>query len=272
MRSFHPSKPVGLFLVAGAATCSAVILSSSPALAGAWQHSSATYVQFQDTCRDGARFGGAQLVTGDPNPFATKAVAAQPVPAAWADKPVLAMRRDISLPFLTTPQDIPVDDPTDPGATATVDHMGYFTLKYQTPLTLGPMALNIEDGNPQSSVTSADVTDCYLFAPVDVQPGVKKNAVPIGHGRVTVAVLGTTTLTAKNLDPSTYRFGPKQAKPIASALRDVNKDKRRDLVLTFGSKAAGLTCKTSKVRLNGQTASGGKLEASGKVTPTGCKA
>jgi hypothetical protein len=271
MRSSHPSKPARIFLVAGAATCSAVVLATTPALAGAWQHSSATYVLFQDTCRDGVRFGGAQLVTGDPNPFLTKAVAAQPAPAAWADKPVLSMRRDIAVPFLTTPQDIPVDD-TDPSITATVDHMGYFTLKYQKPMTLGSMALNIEDGNEQSSVNSTDVTDCYLFAPVDVQPGVRKNAVPIGHGRVSVAVLGTPTLTAKNLDPSTYRFGPKQAAPIASALRDVNKDKRRDLVLTFGSKAAGLTCKTSKVRLTGQTATGGKLEASGKVTPTGCKA
>ena len=33
------------------------------------------------------------------------------------------------------------------------------------------MALNIQDGDPQSGVVSADVTDCYLFAPIDVVPG-----------------------------------------------------------------------------------------------------
>ena len=32
------------------------------------------------------------------------------------------------------------------------------------------MALNIQDGDPQSSVNTADVTDCYLFAPIDVRP------------------------------------------------------------------------------------------------------
>jgi hypothetical protein len=252
-------------------TCGAVVLASTPAFAGAWQHSSATYVQFKDTCRDGVRFGGAVLVTGVAQPYLTKAVVAQPAPAAWADKPALAMRRDIAIPFLTTPQDIPVDDPSDPTATATVDHLGSFTLKYSTPLALGTMALNIEDGNEQSAVNTANITDCYLYAPIDVQPGVPKNKVPIGKGRVSVAVLGSKTLPAKSLNPKTYRFGPKKAAPITSVLRDVNKDKRRDLVLTFGSKAAGLTCKTSKVQLLGKTATGGKLEASGKVTPTGCK-
>jgi hypothetical protein len=266
-----PSSPARRALVTGAATCSAVMLASAPAFASAWQHSSATYIQFQDTCRDGVRFGGAVLVTGIAEPYPTTAVAAQPAPATWADKPTLAMRRDIAIPFLTTPQDIPVDDPTDPTATATVDHMGSYTLKYSTPLVLGTMALNIENGNEQSAVNTTQVTDCYLFAPIDVQPGVPKNKVTIGRGRVSVAVLGTKTLAAKNLDPKTFRFGPKKAASITSVLRDVNKDKRRDLVLTFGSKAAGLTCKTSTVKLSGQTATGGKLEASGKVTPTGCK-
>jgi hypothetical protein len=266
-----PSSPARRALVVSAATCSAVVLASAPAFAGAWQHSSATYIQFRDTCRDGVRFGGAVLVTGIAAPHLTKAVAAQPAPAAWSDKPALAMRRDIAIPFLTAPQDIPVDDPNDPTATATVDHLGSYTLKYSTPLALGTMALNIEDGNEQSAVNTADVTDCYLFAPIDVQPGVAKNKVPIGRGRVSVAVLGSKTLAANKLNAKTYRFGPKKAAPISSALRDVNKDKRTDLVLTFGSKAAGLTCTTSKVNLSGQTASGGKLEASGKVTPTGCK-
>jgi hypothetical protein len=130
--------------------------------------------------------------------------------------------------------------------------------------------LNIEDGNPDSSVTSADVTDCYLFAPIDVQPGVPHNRVPIGRGSVSVAVLGSATLKAKDLDPRTYRFGPRKAAPRLWTLRDVNGDRRLDLVLKFGSRSSGMTCKTSKVYLAGQTASGGKLEAKGRITPTGC--
>jgi hypothetical protein len=114
------------------------------------------------------------------------------------------------------------------------------------------------------------VTDCYLFAPIDVQPGTSPNKVPIGHGQVSVAVLGTGTLRADRLKPTTFRFGPKKAAARGSALRDVNRDHRVDLVLRFGSVAAGLKCSTRTVHLTGKSPSGGKLEASDKVVPTGC--
>lgn len=259
-------------LLVAAATCGAMAVGNVPADA-IWQHSSATYIEFQDTCRDGVRFGGAVLVTGIAEPYATMAVAAQPVPTTWpGGTQQWPMRRAIKVPFLQTPQDIPVDDPNNPGETATVDHMGYFTLRYQTQLKPGTMALNIEDANPDSAVNTAEVTDCYLYAPIDVQPGSSKNKVPIGHGNVTVAVLSTKTFSAKKVDATTYRFGPKNARAKSKALRDVNKDKRLDLVLTFGSKAAGLTCRTKTVHIHGTTQSGGKLEGSGKVRPTGCPA
>jgi hypothetical protein len=268
--STRASLPSRAMLV-GAATCGAVFLGNLSAAGGSWQHSSATYIEFQDTCRDGVRFGGAVLVTGIAEPHASTAVAAQPAPANWPEvSQKWAMRRAIKIPFLTTPQDIPVDDPTDPTATATVDHMGRFTLRYDKQLQLGTMALNLEDANPQSTVNTAEVTDCYLFAPVDIQPGSSANKVPIGRGKVTVAVLSTKTFAADKVDSTTYRFGPKAAKPASKALRDVNKDKRRDLVLTFSSKAAGLKCTTTRARLTGTTTTGGKLEGSGKVRPTGC--
>jgi hypothetical protein len=132
------------------------------------------------------------------------------------------------------------------------------------------MALNIQDGDPQSSVNTADVTDCYLFAPMVVQPGSSSKKVPIGHGDVNAAVLTTATMDASALDPKTFRFGPKKAAKKGKALRDVNGDNRPDLVLRFGSVAAGLTCKTRTVHLTGQSPSGGKLEAQDTVTPTGC--
>jgi len=257
-------------VLVGAVACGAVVLSTVQA-AASWQHSSATYIEFQDTCRDGIRFGGAVLVTGIAEPYTAMTVAAQPVPTKWEQTPdKWAMHKEIKIPFLATPQDIPVDDPNNPGETATVDHLGYYKLKYQKPLALGSMAFNIEDANPDSAVNTTNVTDCYLFAPIDVQPGSSANKVPIGKGKVTVAVLSSKTFSAAKVNAKTYRFGPKAAKPTTKALRDVNKDKRRDLVLTFGSVAAGLTCATKTVRLKGQTATGGKLEASGKVKPTGC--
>src|SRR3954452_25140145 len=178
-------------LLVAAATCGAMAVGSVPADA-IWQHSSATYIEFQDTCRDGVRFGGAVLVTGSPEPYATMAIAAQPVPTTWpGGTQQWPMRRAIKIPFLATPQDIPVDDPNNPGETATVDHLGYYKLKYQKPLALGSMAFNIEDANPDSAVNTTNVTDCYLFAPIDVQPGSSANKVPIGKGKVTVAVLSS---------------------------------------------------------------------------------
>ena len=94
------------------------------------QNSSITLIEFRDVCRDGVRFGGAvRAGTADNDPqYKTKAVAAQPPPAAWGDKPPLAMRTAIKIPRLPAPEDIVVDD--DPNNTATVSHMGSFTLRY----------------------------------------------------------------------------------------------------------------------------------------------
>jgi hypothetical protein len=254
-----------------AAMASSAVLVPAMTATATWQNSSITLIEFRDVCHDGVRFGGAVRVgTADNDPqYKTMAVAAQPPPGAWGDKPPLAMRTAIKIPRLPAPEDIIVDD--DPNNTAAVSHMGSFTLRYGVAaLDLAPMALNIQDGDPQSSVNTADVTDCYLFAPIDVVPGSSSNKVPIGHGDVNVAVLTTDAMDASALNPKTFRFGPKKAAKKGKALRDVNADNRPDLVLRFGSVPAGLTCKTRTVHLTGQSPSGGKLEAKGTVTPTGC--
>ena len=254
-----------------AAMASTAVLVPAMTATATWQNSSITLIEFRDVCRDGVRFGGAVRAgtADDQAQYKTMAVVAQPPPAVWEDKPTLAMRTAIKIPRLPAPEDIIVDD--DPNNLATISHLGSYTLRYRVAaLDLGAMALNIQDGDPQSSVNPADVTDCYLFAPIDVVPGSSSNKVPIGHGDVNVAVLTTGTMDASGLDPKTFRFGPKKAVRLGKALRDVNADNRPDLVLRFGSVAAGLTCKTKTVRLTGQSPSGGKLEAKDKVTPIGC--
>ena len=254
-----------------AAVASSAVLVPAMTAAATWQDSSITLIEFRDVCRDGVRFNGAVRVgTADAEPqYKTRAVVAQPPPTGWNQKPTLAIRTAISIPRLPAPEDIIVDD--DPEQVASISHKGSFTLGYAAAsLDLKAMALNIQDGDPQSSVNTAVVTDCYLFAPIDVQPGSSTNKVPIGRGDVNVAVLTTATMDASALDPKTFRFGPKKAAKKGKALRDVNADNRPDLVLRFGSVPAGLTCKTKTVRLTGQSPSGGKLEAKGTVTPTGC--
>jgi hypothetical protein len=144
-----------------AAMASSAVLVPAVMATATWQNSSITLVEFRDVCRDGVRFGGAvRAGTADNDPqYKTMAVVAQPPPAAWADKPALAMRTAIKIPRLPAPEDIVVDD--DPNNVATVSHLGSFTLRYAVAaLNLAPMALNIQDGDPQSSVNTADVTDC----------------------------------------------------------------------------------------------------------------
>ena len=199
--------------------------------------------------------------------FRDWAVAAQPAPATWADRSTLVMRTRIAIPRAPYGATVPTENEGD----VPVSHEGSFTLRYRSgPLKLAPVALNLRDGNVHSGVNHADVTDCYLFAPIDVQPGTVANKVPIGHGVVSVAVLATGTMRADRLKATTFRFGPKKAAAKGSTLRDVNNDKRADLVLRFGSVAAGLKCSTRTVHLIGRSPSGGKLEAKDKVVPIGC--
>jgi hypothetical protein len=252
-----------------AVACSAVLVNVTPA-AASWANSNVTLLEFRDVCRDGIRFGGAVREYSEPV-YEGTAIAVQPPPAAWSvweDRAGQVMRTSIKIP--KAPDGTTIDTGND--EPESVSHIGAFTLRYQQgPLDLGPTALNLQDGFAESNVNTADVTNCFLYAPIDVQPGASPNKVPIGHGDVSVAVLGTKIMDARKLDASTFRFGPKKKAAKGSGLRDVNGDKRKDLVLRFGSVAAGLKCSTKTVRLNGQSPTGDKLEASGKVVPTGCR-
>ena len=152
-----------------------------------------------------------------------------------------------------------------------VSHEGAFTKRYRNaPLKLGPVAVNLENGNSQSNLNTANVTDCLLYAPIDVEPGTSANKVPIGHGQVSVAALATNVVSAEALTPSKFRLGPGMAVATSSELRDVNGDGRKDLVLRFRSTDAGLTCSTKTVLLVGKTATNGTYEGTDKVKPKDC--
>jgi len=259
------------WLVAAVAS-SAVFGPAVVAAAQTWQNSSSTVIQFQNTCRDGIRFGGAVSAdaTVPAGPFKGTAVVVQPPPSTWTgwkpDRGDEKMNTEITIPEAPSGQTVPTDDGDE-----AVTHIGYFTLPYRDgPLDKDLVALNLEDGLDGSAVNTDKVTDCFLYAPIDVQPGKSPNTVPIGHGEVSVAVLTTDLMRADRLKPKKFRFGPGKAAPRGSELRDVNKDKRADLVLRFGSTAAGLKCSTKSVKLTGKSPSGDVFEGSDKVVPDGC--
>jgi hypothetical protein len=252
------------------AVASATVLVPAVKAAATWQNSDVTLLEFRDVCRDGIRFGGAVLkdATVPAGDYEGMAIAVQPPPSTWAEWQNRAGQ------VMRTPVTIPEDDTTVELADGTpqpVSHKGDYTLSYQRgPLKMAPVALNLQDGKSGSDLNTANVTDCFLYAPIDVQPGASPNTVPIGHGEVSVAVLTTDIMRADRLKATTFRFGPNKAAARGSRLRDVNRDKRNDLVLRFGSVAAGLKCSTKTVHLTGKSPSDGTLEASDKVVPTGC--
>jgi len=251
------------------AVASAAVLAPAMTAAATWQNSAVTLIEFRDVCRDGIRFGGAvEKDTVPAGPFKTKAIAVQPPPAnwgTWKDREGEVMKTSITIP---EKEDIVQ---LENGGTQEVSHEGDYTTRYRKrPLDIGPVALNLENGNKDSDLNTANVTDCFLYAPIDVEPGKSSNKVPIGHGEVSVAALGTRIMRADGLTPSDFRFGPGEASATGSELRDVNGDDRSDLVLRFSSVAAGLTCSTRSVLLVGKSPSGGTFEGTDKVSPKDC--
>jgi hypothetical protein len=259
-------------------TVSAALLVPAASAEAGWRISSNTLIEYRDVCRDGISFGGAVRATADPGSgsYKNRAIVVQPAPVNWEDwrnekKIGQVMDSPISIP--RKKDSIPVEDQDDP---IDVAHEGDFRMRYQTgPLDIPevdpqPLVLNLENGADGSGVVPTAVTDCYLYAAIDVQPGKSSNKVPIGHGEVSVAALGTNLLNAAALTPGDFRFGPAKAKAKASELRDVNGDNRDDLVLRFSSTKAGLKCSTKTAVLRGKTPTGGRYEGTDKVKPTAC--
>lgn len=264
-------------ITAVTAGCAALIgagLLAPPAYAG-WQFSAATLIDIQTACRDGIRLAGAvrgdRVATSD---YATYAVAAQPPPAAWSTAPAPVVRAPVVIPRLATVGSVVVEsDPANP-ETVPVSHLGRFTVPTLAgrTLTVGvPVAVTVNRELEQSTVNSVPVADCHLFAPIDITPGRASNPVPIGRGSVTVALLGTPTLQVDKALASRFRFGPNRAVPLRALVRDVNKDRRPDLVLSFAARATGLTCRSTSAALTGRARGGGWVEGSARVTPVGCR-
>lgn len=258
------------------AGCAALLgagLLAPPAHAG-WQFSAGTLIDIRTACRDGIRLAGAvrgeQVATTD---YATYAVAAQPPPEVWSTAPAPVVRAPIVVRRLASVGAVVVESAGAQPQSVPVSHLGEFTVPTLTGRTLtpgAPVAVTITREIEQSSVNTLPVADCHLFAPIDITPGRKSNPVPIGRGTVTVALLGTATLRVDKAQASRFRFGPRGAAPQRAQVRDVNKDRRPDLVLSFAARATGLTCRSKSATLTGRAYGGGSVEGRARVAPVGC--
>lgn len=271
----HRNRVLAASLTVALAT---TLATASAAHARAWQFSDATLVDVRHACRDGLRLGVA--VSGAPGSvdpaiarkdYPTLVSAIQPATQEWTPQTPLVVRSPIVVPRVKKPTTVPIDGGGGTEVPHPVSHLGVFTVRALTTLATGPIAVSSSSTPGLGNPIEAEVEDCYLFAPVDVVPGNRHNNVRIGRGDVQVALLSTRHLRADRLDARTFTFGPKQTRARSHQLRDVNRDGRRDLVLTFRTSATGLTCASRTATLTGQTRSGGLIEGRDKVNPTHCR-
>ena len=114
-----------------------------------------------------------------------------------------------------------------------------------------------------------------LFATIaiDIQPGGNPKSVnPGSNGVIPVAVLGSATFDATQVDSSTMGFGPGNATPDRDGkVSDVNGDGRADVVFQFRTAASGIQCGSNTASLRGKTFSGENFEGSGPIRTVGCK-
>jgi hypothetical protein len=108
---------------------------------------------------------------------------------------------------------------------------------------------------------------------LDVLRGDRDAVHPGSHGLLTVAILSTDSFDAALLDVATLRFGRTGTEAVAvdARLRDVNGDRRADLVLQFRIPDAGILCGDAKVSVSGMTVTGLAIRGSDTIVTVGCK-
>ena len=108
---------------------------------------------------------------------------------------------------------------------------------------------------------------------IDIQPGSNPKSVnPGSNGVIPVAVLGSATFDATQVDSSTVGFGPGNALPDRDGkVTDANGDGRADVVFHFRTDASGIQCGSNTASLRGKTFSGDSFEGSGSIRTVGCK-
>jgi D-xylose transport system substrate-binding protein len=90
--------------------------------------------------------------------------------------------------------------------------------------------------------------------------------------RVSVAILSGPGFDAGTVDPQSVRLGVTgaEASPRAAWITDVNRDRRKDLLLQFSVPEAGIVCGTTSVTLTGRTHTGQAITGTDRIKTVGC--
>ena len=121
-----------------------------------------------------------------------------------------------------------------------------------------------------TEITVAGTPPAFQTVPIDIKPGDKSNTInPGSNGKIEVAILSTSTFNAvTETDQSGLTFGRtgSEASFIScGSPKDVNKDKRKDLVCLFSTKLTGFALGDTEGVLQGATTLGAPIRGTDSV-------
>jgi hypothetical protein len=101
---------------------------------------------------------------------------------------------------------------------------------------------------------------------IDIKPGSYPNSInPGSQGRIPVAILTNETFDATTVDPTTVKFGPKNAAAVHSAIEDVDHDGELDMILHFKTQETGIEPGDTEATLTGKTYGGISIEGTDTI-------
>jgi hypothetical protein len=107
---------------------------------------------------------------------------------------------------------------------------------------------------------------------IDIKPGSDPNSIELkSQGVIPVAILGTDTFDATQVDYSTVTFGLDGASTVHDGhVEDVNDDGYSDMVFHFKVQETGIVCGDTEATLMGETFGGTPISGTDAVKTVGC--
>lgn len=161
------------------------------------------------------------------------------------------------------------DDCLDTGLSS-----GEFTLEVgQHSLTIMAVQSPYNVGCAWFRVDSGD-TGSEIEVGIDIQPNKTVNKIRLDNdGLVSVAILTSDGFIATQVDPTTVRFGPAGAIPIARSTRvkDVDRDGDKDYLFRFIISETGIQCGDTEASLTGSLLDSQAIIGTDSITTGRCQ-
>jgi len=108
---------------------------------------------------------------------------------------------------------------------------------------------------------------------IDIKPGKTPNSInPAGKQKIPVAILGTDTFDATQVEWETVLFGPDGATEShgRAHVKDADGDGDKDLLLHFNTQETGIQCGDTEATLTGETFGGEFITGSDSIVTVTC--